>query len=297
MNKKIWITGSKGHMGSRACEYFNQYGYDVLSTDYKLDLTDYHNVDYIIRTSKLDYILNYAGSSNPKVFNFDDFANNILIVRNIVDAVKQYSPNTKCLFISSNKVFGDHATMYKQFDEFVYGFQNEETLKKSDSLYGKSKQVCDDIVRNSKISAINLIQSGVEDPSIKRSGFLFGELKSWIQQIKDSNGKNYSINKPFDSVYKEVMHINDALDAHRAAIESPIKKGEFVLGSGNLLFIDHFINTVGKTLDMKWITADKILKNYRAPVRIILTESNLFQRAFGWISTYSIRDIIEEMCQ
>ena len=90
-NKKIFIAGHNGMVGSSVLRYFNNQGLNKIVTQSrkKLDLTNWNKVHKFLKKTKPDIVINCAGkvggilanSTYPKEFLFE----NIYIQLNILD--------------------------------------------------------------------------------------------------------------------------------------------------------------------------------------------------------------------
>ncbi|MGN0277981.1 MAG: NAD-dependent epimerase/dehydratase family protein [Lachnospiraceae bacterium] len=135
---KLLVVGGCGFLGSNLASYGIKKGYEVtvfdnlsrvgseqnlkwLQTigDFKFvhgDTRDKNDVENVVREGKFDAVFHLAGQvamttsiENP----YKDFQTNTMGVVHMLEALRQYSPDTAMLFSSTNKVYGD-------LEQYVY---------------------------------------------------------------------------------------------------------------------------------------------------------------------------------
>ena len=138
--KRILITGSSGLIGSEAVAFFDARGWEVHGVDnnmrrdffgpdgdttwnlerlrraaqhfthHNLDIRDRQRILELTRTTKPDLIVHSAAQPSHDLAKdrpFDDFEVNALATLNLLEAARQYCPETPFIFMSTNKVYGD----------------------------------------------------------------------------------------------------------------------------------------------------------------------------------------------
>ena len=154
--KSILIIGSGGFIGSNLAIKSLQLGYNV----YGIDVKELHNKEYIyfnfsiesddflriMDQIKFDYIINCSGSGDVS-FSIQnpltDFQLNVSSVFVILNAIKDFQPNTTYLHFSSAAVYGNPDTFPISETSIVkpispYGFhkyQSEMICKEFAELY------------------------------------------------------------------------------------------------------------------------------------------------------------------
>ncbi len=171
---KLLINGGCGFLGSNLASYGIENGYDVtvfdnlsrlgssqnlewLKTRGKLnfihgDTRNKNDLEMVIKEGQFDAVFHLAGQvamttsiENP----YKDFQVNAVGALNLLDSIRQYSPQTAVFFSSTNKVYGDlEEFTYQETDtrykciEYPNGF--DESLRLDfRSPYGCSKGCAD----------------------------------------------------------------------------------------------------------------------------------------------------------
>ncbi len=146
MQKKLFVTGSSGLIGSEVCIYFAQQGYTVHGLDnnqravffgpkgdtrwnldrlrglipgythHELDLRDREGLLKLIAELKPDVIVHAAAQpSHDRAADipFDDFDTNAVGTMNLLEAARQACPESPFIHMSTNKVYGDRPNTIK----------------------------------------------------------------------------------------------------------------------------------------------------------------------------------------
>jgi CDP-paratose 2-epimerase len=137
---KILVTGSSGLIGSEAVEYFDRQGHRVVGVDNNmrraffgptgdtawnlarlrlattrfehrdLDIRDREGIFVLFKEHRFDAILHCAAQpSHDKASEIPlvDFEVNALGTANLLEAMRQFCPGARLIFLSTNKVYGD----------------------------------------------------------------------------------------------------------------------------------------------------------------------------------------------
>ena len=124
---KAIITGSAGLVGSACAAYLAKHGFEIVGLDngargaffptsgvvfdpLKLDIRNRGGVEILVRDTKPDLIVHCAAqpshdlaASIPHI----DFETNAVGTLNLLEAARQYCPESPFVFMSTNKVYGD----------------------------------------------------------------------------------------------------------------------------------------------------------------------------------------------
>jgi CDP-paratose 2-epimerase len=139
-SKTILVTGSSGLIGSQAVEYFDGKGHRVVGVDNNmrqeffgpqgdttwnlarlkgatshfehrnLDIRDREGIFSLFKEHRFDAILHCAAQPShdkAKEIPLVDFEVNALGTANILEAMRQFCPEARLVFLSTNKVYGD----------------------------------------------------------------------------------------------------------------------------------------------------------------------------------------------
>lgn len=137
---RILMTGSSGFIGKSLIykEFF--VGHELVcsnrSTNWKENLGEFN------------LVIHLAGRAHDKGAVWQDFVdNNIQLTKDILENLKKNSPQAQFLFFSTCKVYGEQS--------FNKAFCEDDQLK-FETDYGKSKAVCEELVRESGLNYIVL---------------------------------------------------------------------------------------------------------------------------------------------
>ncbi len=202
---KILITGGAGFIGSNTAEYFSRRKWKVSIIDnlsrkgsklnldrirdqidkyYNIDIKNFDKLNKLINKLKPNVIIHAAGQvavtksiENP----IKDFNDNLLGTLNLLEVIRQNNLETKLIYTSTNKVYGNLENLKLKKNNFRYYFLNKKKgLNENHNIdfhspYGCSKGGADQyvndysriygldtfVLRQSCIYGIN--QFGVED--------------------------------------------------------------------------------------------------------------------------------------
>ncbi|MDO5334830.1 MAG: SDR family oxidoreductase [Coriobacteriia bacterium] len=171
--KTIWITGSKGFLGSEFVKRFSDLGYNVIGTDYEVTVCDADKVCSFAVEVQPDVIINCAGiprsvtglSNRIKAYETNALgARNVALAANTVGAL--------IIQVSTDDVFPP------RLHEAVNEFDNPHP----ECAYGKSKRAGETMVRDT-----------TPDHAIIRSSWLYSVNGGILMDILNAvnAGKTY----------------------------------------------------------------------------------------------------------
>jgi CDP-paratose 2-epimerase len=138
--KVILVTGSSGLIGSEVCTYFDNIGYEIHGVDnnqravffgsagdtrwnqqrllsalrsfthHEIDVRDRQGVADLVRTVRPTLIVHTAAQPShdrAAAIPFDDFDTNAVGTLNMIEAARQFCPESPFVHMSTNKVYGD----------------------------------------------------------------------------------------------------------------------------------------------------------------------------------------------
>lgn len=134
INSKILVLGSRGLVGSSIVRNLQDNKYEnILTPSHKeLDLTDVRQVDKYIEKEKPEYIFMVAGLvggiMGNKNANADFLYINAMMILNLLESLRKYSPKSKLLYTGSTCVYPKENPQPIKEERFLSG-PLEETNK------------------------------------------------------------------------------------------------------------------------------------------------------------------------
>lgn len=289
--KRILITGGAGFVGCNAARFFGARNWNVTvldnlsrsGTDKNLhwlrdgtsfdfehaDVRDRSAVDRVLAAGRFDAVIHLAAQVAVTTSVADpgtDFAINAIGTFNVLDSVRLHCPGAAFIFASTNKVYGKitHAQSELRGNRYEYtnrpfGISETEPLDFL-SPYGCSKGAADqyvlDFARMYQIPATSFRQSCIYGPR------QFGvEDQGWVAWfvIASLLGRPITIFGDGKQV-RDVLHVDDLLQAYEAAIRAPDKVAAeaFNVGGGpqrvlSLIdLIEMLRQRMGRDIAVKW---------------------------------------------
>jgi CDP-paratose 2-epimerase len=189
--RKILVTGSSGLVGSEVCKHFEATGFEIHGIDnnqravffgpqgdtrwnqrrlqaelknfyhHELDIRNRTGISELIKELKPDAVVHTAAQpSHDKAADipFDDFDTNAVGTLNLLEAARQYTPESPFIYMSTNKVYGDAPNQIRlkeydtrwDYDDDTYQGGIPETFsidQSKHSLFGASKVAADVMVQ------------------------------------------------------------------------------------------------------------------------------------------------------
>ncbi|MEJ1931163.1 NAD-dependent epimerase/dehydratase family protein [Nostoc sp. NIES-2111] len=189
--KKLLVTGSSGLIGSEVCVYFANQGWLIHGVDnnqravffgsqgdtrwnqqrlqdtiksfvhHELDIRERQGVLDLMKSLKPDAIVHTAAQPShdrAAAIPFDDFDTNAVGTLNLLEAARQFCPESPFVHMSTNKVYGDRPNTIKlkeldtrwDYDDPNYEQGISETFsidQSKHSLFGASKVAADVMVQ------------------------------------------------------------------------------------------------------------------------------------------------------
>src|SRR5579883_665132 len=160
--RRILVTGSCGLIGSEVCRWFGRIGFEVPGYRHSaLDIRDRDAVLELVRQTRPTLIVHAAAQPSHDLaatIPFLDFEVNALGTLHLLEAARQFCPESPFLYFSTNKVYGDRPNTIAlrecetrwDFADPAYanGIPESFSIDQSKhSLFGASKLAADVIVQ------------------------------------------------------------------------------------------------------------------------------------------------------
>ncbi len=289
MKDKILVTGGTGYIGSHTVVELQHAGYDVVIVDNlsnssadvvdniekvsgvrpafeQLDCLDFSGMDQVFSKYKgIKAIIHFAaskavGESVQKPLLY--YRNNLVSLINMLELMPKHGVD--------GIVFSSSCTVYGQPDKLPV--TEEAPIKKAESPYGNTKQINEEIIRDTVISGspINAILLRYFNPIGAHPSALLGELPNGVPQnlipyltqtaigIREKLsvfGDDY--NTPDGSCIRDFINVVDLAKAHVIAISRILDKKQkdkvevFNIGTGRGLSVLELICAFEKATGVK----------------------------------------------
>ena len=323
---RILVTGGLGYIGSHTTVELLNKGFDVVIVDDlsnskvnvfdkikkitgknpKLeikDLKDKIEVVKLFRDYDFDGIIHFAAhkSVNESV-NFPEkyLNNNVGSLENLLENI-----NKKMHFI-----FSSSCTVYGQADKMP--ITEDFPIKKSESPYGETKQICESILKNfcDNNPNFNNITLRYFNPIGAHSSGLIGELPLGKPEnlvpflTQTAIGKRHQLivfgddyNTPDGTCIRDYIHIEDLANVHVSCLEYSIQKKNYEnyefynVGTGKGLSVLELINLFEKVNNVK--VNYKIGKRRKGDVIIAFADVSKIKQNIGWVCKHSVEDALK----
>ncbi len=323
---KILVTGGAGYIGSHTVVELAAAGYEPIIVDdfrnserwvlnglreitgkdikiYEIDCSSEALGDVFRQEKDIAGAIHFAaykavGESAAKPLDY--YENNVLSTVRLLRCLIQYQAP---LF-----VFSSSATVYGQPD--VLPVTEETPLKRAESVYGRTKQICEDVVLDTLKSGVNLkpILLRYFNPIGAHPSAKIGELPrgvpnnlvpfvtqtaAGIREVLTVFGNDYPT--PDGSAIRDYIHVVDLAKAHVSAL-GYLKKGGrqlvFNIGTGHGNSVLEVVRTFEEVNGVK--------VNYRIGARRpgdiekIWADCSLAEREMGWRAELSLADALRD---
>ena len=328
MKGKILVTGGTGYIGSHTvCELIGQ-GYEVVIVDnlsnserfivdrieqitgtrpafYEFDLKDAAKVNELFdREKDIKGVIHFAASKavgESVKIPLTYYRNNLTSLINLLEAMQSHSVQ--------NIVFSSSCTVYGQPDKLPV--DESAPIKPAESPYGYTKQVCENILRDTvkaAAGAVHGIALRYFNPIGAHPSGLIGELPRGvpnnlmpfitqtaygIRQQLSVFGDDY--NTPDGSCIRDYIHVVDLAKAHIVAVDRMINgknKADFEvfnIGTGNGYSVLEVIKSFEKVSGLK--LNYKIAGRREGDIEQIWADTRIANNELGWKAQLSIDDM------
>ncbi len=331
---KVLVTGGTGYIGAHTVIELHKTGYDVIIADNlsnssedvldgiekitgerpifeKADCTDYNVMDSLFQKyGDIGAAIHFAafkavGESVAKPLLY--YRNNLLSLINIIDIMTSAG--------SSSIVFSSSCTVYGQPDSEHLPVGEDAPLQPAQSPYGKTKQMCEDILKDSAYAMpdkLKVISLRYFNPVGAHPTAHIGELPlgvpqnllpfvaqtaAGVREMLSVWGDDY--NTPDGSCIRDYIYVCDLAKAHVAALKRlTVNSGDM---KGN---IEYFNLGTGRGLSvLEVIDIFKRANNIDVPFRIaerragdveqVWADPSKANRELGWRADTPIEEVMQ----
>lgn len=339
---KILVTGSSGLIGSEAVEYFDRRGHRVVGVDNNmrreffgpsgdtswnlarlkeaticfehrdLDIRNRDAIFALFREHRFDVVLHCAAQPShdkAKEIPLVDFEVNAIGTANILEALRQFSPDARMVFLSTNKVYGDVPnekalkelpTRYDYADPADWNGVDESCRidRTTHSVFGASKAAADLLAQEyGRYFGLNV--------GVFRGGCLTGPMHSGVELhgflsflVKVAVGGG--VYKVFGYKGKQVrdnIHSHDVVRAAEEFFENPRPGEVYNIGGGR----ENSISILEAFDRIEELTGKPVRWEYHEEPRkgdhiCYITDLRKLRSHFpNWNSSRSLDKILEEI--
>ena len=328
MKQKILVAGGTGYIGSHTTVELQNAGYEVVIID-DLSNSNIEVLDGIERITgirpefiKLD-LKDKEGprealKAHPGIKGIILFAASKAVGESVQQPLKYYRNNVVTLvnllelmpeFNIEGIVFSSSCTVYGQPDHLPV--TEEAPIKKAESPYGNTKQINEEIVRDTVASGapINAILLRYFNPIGAHPSALLGELPNGVPQnlipyltqtaigIREKLsvfGDDYDT--PDGSCIRDFINVVDLAKAHVVAIRRILEKKQkekvevFNIGTGRGLSVLELINAFEKATGVK--LNYQIVGRRAGDIVKVWADPKLANEELGWKAEVGIEDTL-----
>jgi CDP-paratose 2-epimerase len=275
--KKLLVTGSSGLIGSDVCIYFANQGWRIHGVDnnqravffgiqgdtrwnqhrlqdsikgfvhHELDIRDRQGIRDLIANLRPDAIVHTAAQpSHDRAADipFDDFDTNAVGTLNLLEATRQFAPESTFVHLSTNKVYGDAPNEIPmieldtrwEYADLTYENGISETFRidqSKHSLFGASKVAADVMVQEyGRYFNMNTCclrggcLTGPNHSGVELHGFLSYLIKCNLE------GRTYKVFGYKGKQVRDNIHSYDVVRFIEAFIQAPRSGEVYNLGGG-----------------------------------------------------------------
>jgi GDP-L-fucose synthase len=264
-NKKIFIAGHNGRMGKIILKRLKKYNCKILIPNKRIDYTRQQDVENFIAINKPDLVILSAASVGGIKENSEKFIkfiyNNTMIQNNIINSSYNNSVK-KLVFISSSCVYPKNCKQPMKEKDILTGL-----LEPTNELYSLSKivgiKLCQAYRKEKGSNYISVIPTnlyGGEDNFSIETGHVVPAL---FEKFNLAIKNNINTVEVWGSgqVYRELLHVDDFVDALILTIEKYNDYDPINIGFGSDIKIKDLATNIAKIFNFK----GRIIYNDKMP--------------------------------
>jgi len=329
MKKKILVTGGTGYIGSHTTVELIEAGYEVVILDNLsnseesvvdriseitgvkphleiIDVCDKIKLDKFFENhndiSAIIHFAAYKAVSESVSKPLDYYKNNLVSLMNLLDAMKKFS--------IPSLVFSSSCTVYGQPEKLPV--TEDSPLQPATSPYGNTKQVCEQIIRDTTFADKNIKAIALRyfNPIGAHPSALIGELPRGVPEnlvpyitqtaygLRDELkvfGNDY--NTPDGSCLRDYLHVVDLAMAHVVAVKRLIEARNrnnyevFNLGTGDGVSVLEAIRSFEKVTGIK--LKYKIVERRPGDIEKIWADPSFANKELGWKTLRSLDEAMK----
>ena len=323
----VLVSGGAGYIGSHTAVELINAGYDVVVAD-NLSNSDMSGVEGVRKITGVDVPFVNVDCCDREAFRkvFEQYGFNSVIHfaaykavgESVTDPMKYYRNNLTSFmnvvdlmreFNRPNIVFSSSATVYGEADHLPVTEQTP--LKPATSAYGNTKQMCEDILRDSVTAYDGLkgIALRYFNPIGAHPSALIGELPrgvpqnlvpfitqtaAGVRECLSVFGDDYPT--PDGSCLRDYIDVVDLAKAHVVAITRMVEDRNkakyeiFNVGTGNGVSVLELVRSFERVNDLK--LNYKIAPRRAGDVVAIWADTSLANEELGWKAERSLDDTL-----
>ena len=328
MKEMVLVSGGAGYIGSHTAVELINAGYDVVVAD-NLSNSDMSGVEGVRKITGVDVPFVNVDCCDKEAFrkvfeqyNFSSvihFAAYKAVGESVIDPMKYYGNNLTSFmnvvnlmreFGRPNIVFSSSATVYGEADELPV---TELTPRKpATSAYGNTKQMCEDILRDSvnAYEGLKGISLRYFNPIGAHPTALIGELPrgvpqnlvpfitqtaAGVRECLSVFGDDYPT--PDGSCLRDYIDVVDLAKAHVVAITRMIENKNktayevFNIGTGNATSVLELVNSFERVNELK--LNYKVAPRRPGDVVSIWADTTLANEELGWKAERPLDDTLQ----
>ena len=306
MKEMVLVSGGAGYIGSHTAVELINAGYDVVVADNlsNSDMSGVEGVRKVFEQYNFNSVIHFAafkavGESVKDPMKY--YRNNLLSFMNVLELMREFG--------RPNIVFSSSATVYGEADELPV---TELTPRKpATSAYGNTKQMCEDILRDTVTAYDGLkgISLRYFNPIGAHPSALIGELPrgvpqnlvpfitqtaAGIRECLSVFGDDYDT--PDGSCLRDYIDVVDLAKAHVVAITRMVEDKNkekyeiFNVGTGNGVSVLELVESFQRVNELK--LNYKIAPRRPGDVVAIWADTSLANNELGWKAERSLDDTL-----
>ncbi len=305
--KTIFVTGAEGFAGRHLVRHLKSRGHEVVggvrNRARKLvfekqfgraivcEVSDAINVARAIASAKPDAVVHLAGTSQPSDAVDEPLAAYQSIVSawaNILDGVRRSVPRCKVLLVSACEVYGEAGASGNRLAE--------DAPARPVNTFGSLKAAAESIARTFYLNyhlditiarPFHFIGAGQSEkfffPSVAR------RLIEW-----DSSESGSQLALPDLSVKRDLVHVQDAVEAFEKLLESGKPNHTYNICSGTGYVVRDIVQMIARTAGVQVQITDQPVDDAPAIQNLIGSPARI-QEHTGWTATRSIEDAVRSV--